>query len=112
MSKWSSLELEFETESGRRLLVGLSTATGGTYEEPTLEADGVILEAESIEQPGHFVEQIPIESLTPEDRRRLENEIDKLLDDVLDVNFGEISQSVAESRADALYEAWKDREHD
>lgn len=58
--------------------------------------------------PAYRAQPIGMGELCLEDRGRLEAEIDRRIEAVLQDHWSDIAQDIAESAADALYDAWKD----
>jgi len=110
VSRWTEFEFEFEASDGERFMVSGQTASEGTYDEPFLGLDGDImlrsLRSDAWRALGDVSE------LSAEDRRRLEGEVDREIDRLIEAYASDISQDMYESAVDHAYETLREREWD
>lgn len=142
MSKWSEIEFDYESETYGLLKVSLSAYASGSHEEPMLEQDGdltiekvlsgsepalICTQEKRIESSAHgdihhmakyernpkyHSHEIPLTDFPLDEQRAIEGAVELHLDETCEAYADDIGQSITESASDAMYESWKDRDHE
>lgn len=107
MRPWHEVKLQFETSDGRTFQVEGETFHSGSHDEPMLELDGEVMLRSLASDSWLSPEEA---RLSESDLKRLEQDVEDELIRLQDAYSCDISQSILESAADALYDAWKDRD--